>query len=159
MTVCRSIPGHERLAEPLNASSTGIRLAWHGWEPMCDPETLPREPALSATPDILLLEQRAGLPEDLKYLLAKYPRDSWDAHPNVHGMARMWLAGGHDMFRELGGILTGAISDYREGPHDGAGIRAVFRAAPQLFSSAISMGTTMSRTSTISRSSRGSRPS
>ncbi|WP_246734526.1 hemerythrin domain-containing protein [Chelativorans sp. ZYF759] len=64
--------------------------------------------------DILTLEQRSGLPEDLRYLVAKYPRDSWEAHPNVHGMARMWLQR-HDMFRELGGILTGSIADYREG--------------------------------------------
>jgi hypothetical protein len=64
--------------------------------------------------DDLMLEARSGLPEDLRYLVAKYPRESWKAHRNVHGMAMMWLQR-HDMFRELGGILSGAIADYREG--------------------------------------------
>jgi hemerythrin-like domain-containing protein len=65
-------------------------------------------------PNDHLLEKRAGLPDDLRFLLEKYPRDSWSGHQNVHGMASMWLQR-HDMFRELGGILTGAIADYREG--------------------------------------------
>jgi hypothetical protein len=61
----------------------------------------------------LSLQKRSGLPDDLRILLEKYPREDWTAHPNVHGMASMWLQR-HDMFRELGGILTGAIDDYRE---------------------------------------------
>lgn len=64
--------------------------------------------------ETLKLEARAGLPDDLRYLVAKYPRDSWSAHRNVHGMASMWLQR-HNMFRELGGMLTGSIADYREG--------------------------------------------
>lgn len=60
------------------------------------------------------LETRAGLPDDLRFLVEKYPREDWQAHANIHGMANMWLQR-HDMFRDLGGILTGAISDYREG--------------------------------------------
>jgi hemerythrin-like domain-containing protein len=63
---------------------------------------------------ILELERRARLPDDLRYLAERYPREDWQAHVNIHGMANMWLQR-HDMFRELGGILTGAISDYREG--------------------------------------------
>ena len=63
---------------------------------------------------ILELERRTGLPDDLRFLAEKYPRDEWQAHANIHGMANMWLQR-HDMFRELGGILTGAIDDYREG--------------------------------------------
>ncbi len=62
----------------------------------------------------LNLESRAGLPDDLRFLVEKYPRDSWTGHRNVHGMASMWLQR-HDMFRELGGVLTGSIFDYREG--------------------------------------------
>lgn len=61
-----------------------------------------------------LLEQRTGLPEDLRWLANKYPRDEWQAHENIHGMAGFWLQR-HDMFRELGGLLTGGIADYREG--------------------------------------------
>jgi len=62
----------------------------------------------------LHLERRGGWPADLRFLADKYPREDWQAHANIHGMANMWLQR-HDMFRELGGILTGAISDYREG--------------------------------------------
>ena len=63
------------------------------------------------------LEARAGLPEDLRWLVDKYPREDWRAHDNVHGMASMWLQR-HDMFRELGGMLTAGIGDYREGRMD-----------------------------------------
>lgn len=63
------------------------------------------------------LEARGGLPEDLRWLVEKYPREDWRAHDNVHGMASMWLQR-HDMFRELGGTLTSGIGDYREGRLD-----------------------------------------
>lgn len=59
------------------------------------------------------LESRSGLPEDLLFLLAKYPREDWNAHDNIHGLASMWLQR-HDMFRELGGMLDRAILDHRE---------------------------------------------
>lgn len=62
---------------------------------------------------ILELERRNALPDDLRFLAEKYPRDEWQSHVNIHGMANMWLQR-HDMFRELGGILTSAIADYRE---------------------------------------------
>lgn len=61
-----------------------------------------------------LLEQRSGLPEDLRWLADRYPRNEWQAHENIHGMAGFWLQR-HDMFRELGGLLSGGIADYREG--------------------------------------------
>lgn len=80
-------------------------------------------------PEELLLESRRGLPDDLRYLVEKYPREDWRAHENVHGMASMWLQR-HDMFRELGGILTGAIADYREGRSDATQFASFF--APRL---------------------------
>jgi hypothetical protein len=64
-------------------------------------------------PNLLLLE-RAGLPDDLRWLAQKYPREDWQGHANIHGLANMWLQR-HDMFRELGGMLTNGIGDYREG--------------------------------------------
>ncbi len=58
--------------------------------------------------------RRAGLPEDLLFLVEKYPRETWQAHENVAGMAAFWLQR-HAMFREVGGLLTDIIADYREG--------------------------------------------
>lgn len=62
----------------------------------------------------LKLESRSGLPEDLRWLAQRYPRETWQDHANVQGMASMWLQR-HDMFRELGRLLTDGIADYREG--------------------------------------------
>lgn len=77
----------------------------------------------------LMLAARAGLPDDLRFLLERYPRESWEKHENIHGMAMMWLQR-HAMFRELGGILTGAIGDYREGRSDAQEFARFF--APRL---------------------------
>jgi len=63
--------------------------------------------------DPLDLERRTGLPADLLKLLETYPRETWAGHDNIHGLASMWLQR-HDMFRDIGGTLTGAIADYRE---------------------------------------------
>lgn len=65
-------------------------------------------------PHGLMLEARDGLPDDLRFLVEQYPRDEWQAHENVRGMAMFWLER-HDSFRDLGKVLTGAIGDYREG--------------------------------------------
>ncbi len=72
---------------------------------------------------------RAGLPEDQRFLLETYPRDEWRAHPTIHGMAGFWLQR-HDGFRDMGRVLTGAISDYREGRTDAEGFARFF--APRL---------------------------
>lgn len=75
------------------------------------------------------LETRSGLPDDLRWLVEKYPREDWLGHDNVHGMASMWLKR-HDMFRELGGMLTEGIDDYREARLDAQGFARWF--APRL---------------------------
>lgn len=82
--------------------------------------------------DPLDLERRSGLPADLLDLLAKYPRESWASHDRVHGLASMWLQR-HDMFRELGGLLTGAIGDYREGRNDARSFAGFFAPRLQFF--------------------------
>jgi hypothetical protein len=79
--------------------------------------------------DPLDLERRTGLPADLLRLLETYPRETWAAHDNIHGLASMWLQR-HDMFRDLGGLLTGAIADYREGRKDARAFAGFF--APRL---------------------------
>lgn len=52
------------------------------------------------TDEALRLEQRAGLPEALRVLLAEYPRTGWQAHPNFAGLVAFWLDR-HLMFRQL----------------------------------------------------------
>jgi hemerythrin-like domain-containing protein len=84
---------------------------------------------MTQIPETLLLETRAGLPDDLRFLVEKYPRGEWTEHENVHGMAMFWLQR-HNMFREMGGILTGAIADYREGRTDARQFAQFF--APRL---------------------------
>ena len=79
--------------------------------------------------DISLLETREGLPYDLRFLADQYPRGEWQAHSNIHGMAGFWLQR-HDMFREMGVLLTGGIADYREGRKDAREFAAFF--APRL---------------------------
>lgn len=69
---------------------------------------------MAELPSELLIGSRAGLPDDLRFLIEKYPRETWTGHQNLGGMAQFWLQR-HDMFRELGGMLKGAIGDYREG--------------------------------------------
>lgn len=60
------------------------------------------------------LTLRSGLPDDLRFLVQRYPRSDWSAHDNIQGMASFWLQR-HDMFREVGAMLTAGIADYREG--------------------------------------------
>jgi hemerythrin-like domain-containing protein len=60
------------------------------------------------------LNTRAGLPEDLRFLLERYPRDQWSGHANLGQMAQFWLQR-HDMFRELGGALNESMHKFRAG--------------------------------------------
>lgn len=46
------------------------------------------------------LAVRTGLPDALRVLLADYPREAWDAHPNMSALIRFWLER-HLIFREL----------------------------------------------------------
>lgn len=58
------------------------------------------------------LDTRPGLPADLRVLLERYPREDWQTHENLGGMAQFWLQR-HDMFRDLGGMLEGAVGEWR----------------------------------------------
>jgi hypothetical protein len=60
------------------------------------------------------LDQRTGWPDDLRVLLARYPRDVWPGHRNLGQTAQFWLQR-HDMFRDLGGALQSATAQFREG--------------------------------------------
>lgn len=65
-------------------------------------------------PKDLRIESRKKLPDDLRFLVEKYPRETWEGHANIGDMARFWLQR-HDMFRELSGMLQKSVGDYREG--------------------------------------------
>lgn len=64
-------------------------------------------------PSVLALETRTGLPEELRYLAALYPREVWSGHANLGMTARFWLQR-HDAFRDLGGRIGAGLVDFRE---------------------------------------------
>lgn len=65
-------------------------------------------------PSGLALDERSGLPDDLKFLLADYPRETWSGHDNLGQVCRFWLDR-HQMFRELIAALRDANDGLREG--------------------------------------------
>lgn len=84
---------------------------------------------MTELPGDLRVEHRKQLPDDLLFLIEKYPRETWDDHANLGEMARFWLQR-HDMFRELSGMLQGSVGEYREGQLSPAGFAQWF--APRL---------------------------
>jgi iron-sulfur cluster repair protein YtfE (RIC family) len=64
--------------------------------------------------DPLALATRNGWPEEMRVLVSRYPRECWQAHANLGGMARFWLSR-HAMFRELSGMLGTIERDFRAG--------------------------------------------
>ncbi len=59
------------------------------------------------------LETRTGLPAELRLLVKKYPRQVWTRQLDIGGTGAFWLQR-HAMFRQMGGLLTDIIADYRE---------------------------------------------
>jgi hypothetical protein len=68
----------------------------------------------SADLDALALARRSGWPADLRVLMERYPRERWDAHPNLGEMARFWLSR-HAMFRELSAAIEQIAAHFRAG--------------------------------------------
>ena len=64
--------------------------------------------------DALALARRSGWPEDLRVLVARFPREQWQDHANLGEMARFWLSR-HDMFRELAAMIQTIETQFREG--------------------------------------------
>jgi iron-sulfur cluster repair protein YtfE (RIC family) len=62
----------------------------------------------------LALARRSGWPEELRLLIARYPREQWQGHDNLGAMARFWLSR-HDMFRELGASVAATTQALRAG--------------------------------------------
>jgi iron-sulfur cluster repair protein YtfE (RIC family) len=68
--------------------------------------------------DPLALASRHGLPDALRVLVEKHPREGWEAHPNFNELTRFWLER-HLMFRRLQGMLietTAGGIERREDP-------------------------------------------
>jgi hypothetical protein len=64
--------------------------------------------------DALALARRNGWPEDLRVLIARYPREQWTAHANLGERARFWLSR-HAMFRDLAAMITAIDGRFRAG--------------------------------------------
>ncbi len=64
--------------------------------------------------EALALARRNGWPDDLRHLIARYPREQWQGHANLGEMARFWLSR-HDMFRELAGMIQEIETQFRTG--------------------------------------------
>ncbi len=62
----------------------------------------------------LALTSRTGWPEDLRVLIARFPREQWEGHANLGEMARFWLSR-HDMFRELAVAIQTVETQFRAG--------------------------------------------
>src|SRR5262245_46207492 len=78
------------------------------------------------------LDTRTGWPDELRVLLAQYPRDKWHGHVNLGEWARFWL-GIHDGFRQSGLALARGAAEFREGRMTPAEYRLWFRPRLQTF--------------------------
>ncbi len=61
------------------------------------------------------LESRKGLPDHLRVLAEKFPRDGWQAHSNFDELTRFWLDR-HLMFRDLMGRVQDLSKNYLDAP-------------------------------------------
>jgi hemerythrin-like domain-containing protein len=87
---------------------------------------------VKTAPADLALDSRAGWPADLRLLVDRYPRETWERHENLGAMGRFWLQR-HDMFREIGDALADATTAFREGTASAADFRAWFPPRLQFF--------------------------
>jgi hemerythrin-like domain-containing protein len=68
----------------------------------------------TADTEALALASRSGWPDDLRVLVARYPREQWEGHANLGEMARFWLSR-HAMFRELATMIEAIETQFRAG--------------------------------------------
>jgi len=54
------------------------------------------------------------MPEEMRVLLAEYPRESWETHPGFHEKTVHWL-GAHQMFRRLAATVREDTESYLDG--------------------------------------------
>ena len=72
------------------------------------------EPPNANDIETLALARRSGWPDDLRVLVARFPREQWQGHANLGEMARFWLSR-HAMFRELAVMIQAIEAQFREG--------------------------------------------
>lgn len=76
-----------------------------------------------------LLDRRDGWPADLRFLLERHPRATWDSEGALGPLAQYWL-GRHAAFRELSAMLGDATASFEAGRMPAAEFRPWF--APRL---------------------------
>jgi hemerythrin-like domain-containing protein len=79
----------------------------------------------TAETEALALASRGGWPDELRVLLARYPREQWEGHANLGEMARFWLSR-HAMFRELATMIEAIEAQFRAGTLPPAEFPALF---------------------------------
>jgi iron-sulfur cluster repair protein YtfE (RIC family) len=72
------------------------------------------KPAAPSDIAALALAERNGWPAELRALIERYPRDTWQSHENLGGMAQFWLSR-HAMFRELSASIAQGTAGFQEG--------------------------------------------
>jgi len=72
------------------------------------------KPATPTDTAALALAERNGWPAELRALIDRYPRDTWQGHQNLGGMAQFWLSR-HTMFRELSASIDQGTRRFQQG--------------------------------------------
>ncbi len=57
------------------------------------------------------------MPAEMRFLLADYPRDSWESHAGFKDKTRQWL-GAHQMFRRVSTTVRKDIEQFLDGKKD-----------------------------------------
>ncbi len=76
-------------------------------------------------PPNLQLPERLGLPDEIAYLRAAYPKPQWQAHANYGQLADFWLHV-HRSLRAHGGQLQQLTHGFRDGRHGAADFQRAF---------------------------------
>lgn len=76
-------------------------------------------------PSDLHLPQRLGLPDEVAYLRAAYPKPQWHAHANYGQLSDFWLHV-HNSLRAHGGRLQQLTHGFRDGRHDTTDFQRAF---------------------------------
>ncbi len=79
---------------------------------------------MTVPPD-LRLPERLGLPDEIAYLRADYPKPQWQAHANYGQLADFWLHV-HSSLRAHGGQLQQLTHGFRDGRHGPADFQRAF---------------------------------